>query len=140
VATSRGGGATQLYSLGTRQSDGAPVEEDNTAMSKLLEPRSKSCKMCVFITAGPITKPAMKPSGNHTSVASVAGRRRRSAESARAAGPRRWVGPRGGCALRGMRTGANGRRVPAVRGGGRRREEDMCYDIRRAACVDESAK
>jgi len=28
----------------------------------------------------------------------------------------------------------------AVRGGGRRREEDMCYDIRRAeACVDESA-
>ena len=28
----------------------------------------------------------------------------------------------------------------AVHGGGRRREEDMCYDIRRAeACVDESA-
>ncbi len=28
----------------------------------------------------------------------------------------------------------------AVRGGGRRRVEDMCYDIRRAeACVDESA-
>ena len=37
---------------------------------------------------------AMKPSGNHTSVASVAGRRRRSAESARAACPRRWVGSR----------------------------------------------
>ena len=61
---------------------------------------------------------AMKPSGNHTNVASVAGRRRRSAESARAAGPRRWVGPRGGCALRGVRTGANRRRVRA-RGGGR---------------------
>ena len=54
---------------------------------------------------------AMKPSGNHLSDASVAGRRRRSAESARAAGPRRWVGPRGGCALRGVRTGANRRHV-----------------------------
>ena len=41
---------------------------------------------------------------NHTSVASVAGRRRRSAESARTACPRRWVGSRGGCALRGVRT------------------------------------
>ena len=56
---------------------------------------------------------AMKPSGNHTNVASVAGRRRRSAESARAAGPRRWVGPRGGCALRAVCTGANRRHVPA---------------------------
>ena len=54
---------------------------------------------------------AMKPSPNHLSDASVAGRRRRSAESARSAGPRRWVGPRGGCALRGLRTGANGRRL-----------------------------
>ncbi len=59
---------------------------------------------------------AMKPSGNLTSVASVAGRRRRSAESARAAGPRRCVGSLGGCALRGVRTGANRRHVPA-RGG-----------------------
>jgi hypothetical protein len=62
---------------------------------------------------------AMKTSGNHTSAASVAGRRRRSAESARTAGPRRWVGPRGGCALRGVRTGAYRRRGGA-RGGGRR--------------------
>ena len=56
---------------------------------------------------------AMKPSGNHTSVASVAGRRRRSAESARAAGPRRWVGPRGGCALRGVRTGSRWLEMPS---------------------------
>jgi len=32
------------------------------------------------------------------------------------AGPRRWVGPRGGCALRGVRTGVNCLRHPA-RGG-----------------------
>ena len=56
---------------------------------------------------------APERSPNHPSVASVAGRRRRSAESARAAGPRRWVGPRGGCAMRGLRTGANGLRHPA---------------------------
>jgi hypothetical protein len=49
---------------------------------------------------------AMKPSGNHTSAASVAGRHRRSAESARTACLRRWVGSRGGCALRGVRTGS----------------------------------
>ena len=36
---------------------------------------------------------APERSPNHPSVASVAGRRRRSAQSARAAGPRRWVGP-----------------------------------------------
>ena len=59
---------------------------------------------------------AMKPSPNHLSVASVAGRRRRSPESARSAGPRRWVGQRGGCALRGVRTGVNCLRHPA-RGG-----------------------
>jgi hypothetical protein len=61
---------------------------------------------------------AMKPSGNHTSVASVAGRHRRSAASVRAAGPRRWVGSRGGCALCGVRTGANGA-VSSREGGGR---------------------
>jgi hypothetical protein len=51
---------------------------------------------------------AMKQSTNHPSVASksVAGRRWRSAESARAAGLQRWVGPRGSCALRGVRTGS----------------------------------
>jgi len=36
---------------------------------------------------------APERSPNHPSVASVAGRRRRRAQSARAAGPRRWVGP-----------------------------------------------
>ena len=38
VATSCGGGATQCYSLSTRQADGAPVavEEDAAAMAKLL--------------------------------------------------------------------------------------------------------
>ena len=41
-------------------------------------------------------------------VAAVAGHRRRSAASVRAAGPRRWVGSRDGCALCGLRTGANG--------------------------------
>ena len=37
-ATSCGGGATQRYSLSTRQADGAPVavEEDAAAMAKLL--------------------------------------------------------------------------------------------------------
>ena len=40
MATSRGGGATQCYSLSTRQADGAPVavEEDAEAMAK---PRSQ---------------------------------------------------------------------------------------------------
>jgi hypothetical protein len=56
---------------------------------------------------------AMTPSGNHTSVASVAGRHRRSAESARAAGPRRWVGSRGGCALCGVRTGSRCLAMPS---------------------------
>ena len=74
---------------------------------------------------------AMKPSGNHTSVASVAGRRRRSAESARAAGPRRWVGPRGGCALRGVRTGANGLRHPPSQSHhpGRKRRLALCESV-----------
>jgi hypothetical protein len=58
----------------------------------------------------------MKPSPNHLNDASVAGLRRRSPESARSAGPRRWVGPQGGCALRGVRTSVNCLRHPA-RGG-----------------------
>ncbi len=62
------------------------------------------CQVSVKLTGG--------PSPNHPNVASVAGRRRRSAESAWAAGPRRWVGPRDGC-VRGMRTGVNRLRVPA---------------------------
>ena len=49
---------------------------------------------------------AMKPSGNYIIAASVAGRHRRSAESARTACPSRWVGSRGGWALRGVRTGS----------------------------------
>ena len=49
---------------------------------------------------------AMKPSGIYTSPASFAGRHRRSAASVRAAGPRRWVGGQGYCALRGVRTGS----------------------------------
>jgi hypothetical protein len=60
----------------------------------------------------------MKPSGNHTSVASFAGRHRRSAASVRTASPRRWVGSRGGCALCGVRTVANRRHHPARGGGG----------------------
>jgi hypothetical protein len=56
---------------------------------------------------------AMKQSSNHLGDASVAGRRRRSAESARAAGPRRWVGPLGGCALRGVRTGSRYLAMPS---------------------------
>ena len=43
------------------------------------------------LTGGRQTTPASLPSPGD-------------AESARAAGPRRWVGPRGGCALRGVRT------------------------------------
>ena len=56
---------------------------------------------------------AMKPSPNHPSAASVAGRHRRRAESARAACPRRWVGSRGGCALRGRRTGSRWLEMPS---------------------------
>ena len=56
---------------------------------------------------------AMKPSGNHPSAASVAGRRRRSAESARAACPRRWVGSRGGCALLSLHTGSRYLAMPS---------------------------
>ena len=56
---------------------------------------------------------AMKPSPNHPSAASVAVRHRRRAESARAACPRRWVGSRGGCALRGRRTGSRWLEMPS---------------------------
>ena len=56
---------------------------------------------------------AMKPSGNHPSAASVAGRHRRRAESARAACPRRWVGSRGGCALLSLHTGSRYLAMPS---------------------------
>ena len=56
VATSRGGGATQRYSLSTRQSDGAPVgvEEDTAAMAKLLLMSlvAKSCKVVIGLLVG----------------------------------------------------------------------------------------
>ncbi len=56
VATSRGGGATQRYSLGTRQADGAPVavEEDTAAMAKLLLMSlvAKSCKIVIGLLVG----------------------------------------------------------------------------------------
>ena len=56
VATSCGGGATQRYSLSTRQTDGAPVavEEDAAAMAKLLLVSlvAKSCKVVVGLLVG----------------------------------------------------------------------------------------
>jgi hypothetical protein len=56
VATSCGGGATQLYSLSARQADGAPVavEEDAAAMAKLLLVSlvAKSCKVVIGLLVG----------------------------------------------------------------------------------------
>ncbi len=42
MATSRSGGATQRYTLGTRQADGAPVavEEDTAALQAVVECRA----------------------------------------------------------------------------------------------------
>ena len=56
VATSCGGGATQLYSLSTRQADGAlvAVEEDTAAVAKLLLMSlvAKSCKIVIGLLVG----------------------------------------------------------------------------------------
>jgi hypothetical protein len=56
VATSCGGGATQRYSLSTRQADGAPVavEEDTAAVAKLLLMSlvAKSCKVVIGLLVG----------------------------------------------------------------------------------------
>ena len=53
---SRGGGATQRYSLGTRQADGAlvAVEEDTAAMAKLLLTSlvAKSCNIVIGLLVG----------------------------------------------------------------------------------------
>ena len=56
VATSCGGGATQRYSLSTRQADGAPVavKEDAAAMAKILLVSlvAKSCKVVISLLVG----------------------------------------------------------------------------------------
>jgi hypothetical protein len=56
VATSCGGGATQGYSLSTRQADGAlvTVEEDTMVMAKLLLVSlvAKSCKVVIGLLVG----------------------------------------------------------------------------------------
>ena len=56
VVTSRSGSATQRYTLGTRQADGAPVavEEDAAAMAKLLLVClvTKSCKVIAGLLVG----------------------------------------------------------------------------------------
>ena len=56
VVTSRSGSATQRYTLGTRQADGAPVavEEDTAAMAKLLLMSlvAKSCKIVIGLLVG----------------------------------------------------------------------------------------
>ncbi len=56
MAKSCGGGATQRYSLSTRQADGAPVavEEDTAAVAKLLLMSlvAKSCKVVIGLLVG----------------------------------------------------------------------------------------
>ena len=56
MATSCGGGATQRYSLSTRQADGAPVavEEDTAEVAKLLLMSlvTKSCKVVIGLLVG----------------------------------------------------------------------------------------
>jgi hypothetical protein len=63
-----------------------------------------------YFEGDPVQQPARQPR-----VASFAGGHWHNAGSVRAACPWRWVSPRGSCALRGVRTGANRRHVPARR-------------------------